>query len=538
VLLALVAGVIGTTVGMLEANRAAAAERKATDDALEQKRLADQAGQQERQAKVRERRRADGEHKAKVEAERNLAFARKGNDILGSVFEGLDPRKIAESGRPLQDLLRENLGRAVRELEGSAIGDPLEVAAMQDNLGRSLQALGEHALAIEVLGKAVRTRQARLGPGHPDTLISMNRLATGYKDAGRLDLALPLLQKTLDLAKTKLGPDDPVTLVTMSNLALVHQVAKEFDKALPLYREALKLMKAKLPPGYPSTLTTMNNLAMCYQEAGKLELALPLLKETLKLTEAELGHVHPNTLGSMNNLAVAYWRLKRLDQSIPLFKMTLQVQEKRLGRRHPDTLMAVANLGVNYMDAGRLREAVPLLEEAYQASKEYANLSWVARPLKDAYTNAGETGKLTDLLLEQLPEARKMLPADDPELARLLAQIGWGLLEQKKWAEAEPPLRECLTGRAKTQPDAWNTFNTMSMLGGALLGQKKYQGAEPLLLKGYEGMKQRETMIPSQSKRLLHEAVGRLIELYSGTNRPEEAKKWQAERAKYPPAKR
>ena len=67
------------------------------------------------------------------EAERNLAFAKKGNEILGSVFAGLDPKKIAESGRPLQDVLRENLVKAVKELEGSAIGDPLEVAAMQDD---------------------------------------------------------------------------------------------------------------------------------------------------------------------------------------------------------------------------------------------------------------------------------------------------------------------------------------------------------------------------------------------------------------------
>jgi hypothetical protein len=141
--------------------------------------------------------------------------------------------------------------------------------------------------------------------------------------------------------------------------------------------------------------------------------------------------------------------------------------------------------------------------------------------------------KLADLLLEQLPEARKTLPSDSPELARVLANIGWGLLEQKKWDEAEPLLRECWTIRAKTQPEAWNTFYTQSLLGGALSGQKKYQDAEPLLLKGYEGMNQREKTIPPFSKKILPETIDRLIELYTATNRPEEAKKWQAERAKY-----
>jgi serine/threonine protein kinase/tetratricopeptide (TPR) repeat protein len=747
VLLALVAGVIGTTVGMLQANRAAEAERQATNDALEQKRLAEQAAAQERQAKVREAQRADSEQQAKLEAERNLAFAKKGIEILGSVFAGLDPKQIAESGRPLQDVLRENLGRAVKELEGSAIGDPLEVAVMQNDLGLSLLGLGEYALAVEVFGKALQTQQAKLGPDHrhtllsmnnlaeaykaagkldlalplfeetfkrakanlgpdhpdtlttmnnlaggyqaagklelglplleyslqllkaklgpdhpdtllsmhnlaagyqaagqhelglplfretlqltkaklgphhpytlasmgslagayqdagqhelalplleetlqlrkaklgpdhPDTLLSMhnlaagykdagrldlalplyqetlqlmkaklgpdhshtllsmNNLAGGYKDAGRLDLALPLYQETLDLTKAKHGPDHPDTLTTMNNLALGYQAAKRFDKALPLYQETLQLMKAKLGPDHPVTLTTMNNLAMCYQEAGQLDKALPLLQETLELTKAKRGPDHPNTLGCMNNLAVAYWRLKRLDQSIPLFERTLQLQEQKLGRQHPLTLMTVANLGVNYLDAGRLKEATPLLEEAYRASRKHPSLRWVARPLQDAYTKTFELVKLADLLLEQLPEVRKTLPRDDPQLTRLLAQIGWLLLEQKKWAEAEPLLGECLTIRAKTQPDAWNTFNTQAMLGGALLGQKKYADAEPLLLKGYEGMKAREQTIPPYSKKVLPEAIDRLIELYTATNRPDEAKKWQAERAKYPSAK-
>ena len=152
----------------------------------------------------------------------------------------------------------------------------------------------------------------------------------------------------------------------------------------------------------------------------------------------------------------------------------------------------------------------------------------------DAYTKAGENAKLADLLQEQLPEARKTLPKDSPQLAGMLAQIGLILLQQKKWTEAEPLLRESLAIREKKEPDDWYTFNTKSLLGGALLGQKKYAEAEPLLLAGYEGMKQREKTIPPQGQIRLPEALDRLIELYTATNKPDEVKKWQAERAKYP----
>jgi hypothetical protein len=214
------------TLGLVQANRAAEAERIAKNDAVEQKRLAEETAAQERHAKEREAQRAQGEKKAKLEAEakrqeaeRNQAFARKGNAILGSVFAGLDPKRIAESGRPLQDLLRQNLAQAVKELEGSALGDPLEVAAMQNTLGLSLQGLGEASLAVELLQKALDTRKARLGPDHPDTLASMNTLAAAYRDGDQLARAVPLLEKTLERMNAKVGPDHsvvPARSVTMN----------------------------------------------------------------------------------------------------------------------------------------------------------------------------------------------------------------------------------------------------------------------------------------------------------------------------------
>jgi hypothetical protein len=150
--------------------------------------------------------------------------------------------------------------------------------------------------------------------------------------------------------------------------------------------------------------------------------------------------------------------------------------------------------------------------------------------LLQSYAQVGANAKLANLLLEQLPEARKVLPKDSPQLAGLLAQIGLGLLEQKQWVEAEALLRECLAIREKKQPDDWTTFNTQSMLGDALLGQKKYADAEPLLLKGYQGMKQRQKIIPPAGLVRLTEAVERLVQLYEATGQKDEATRWRKER--------
>ena len=79
-------------------------------------------------------------------------------------------------------------------------------------------------------------------------------------------------------------------------------------------------------------------------------------------------------------------------------------------------------------------------------------------------------------------------------------------------------------------PNSWQLFNTKSMLGGALLGQKKYADAEPLLLKGYEGMKQRADKIPVEVRTFrMSEAVELLVQLYEATGNKDEAAKWRKE---------
>jgi eukaryotic-like serine/threonine-protein kinase len=575
VLFALLAGIAGTTWQAIRAERALANEAT-------QRQLAEAKEQEANEERSKAVAAAEQERLAKEQAQKNLAFAKKGNEILGSVFAGLDPKKIAESGRPLQDVLRENLVKAVKELDGSAIGDPLDVAAMQDTLGRSLLGLGESGLAIEVFQRARDTRKAKLGPEHPDTLTSMACLALAYKDAGKLDLALTLFEETLKLQKAKLGPEHPYTLTCMHNLASAYEDAGKRDLALPLYEEALKLQKAKLGHDHPFTLTTMSNLGQAYQDAGKNDLALPLCQETLKLRKAKLGIDHPDTLISMNNLAWAYRDAKNLDLAQPLFEETLKLMKANLGPDHPETLNTMNNLALAYRDAGKHELALPLFEEKLRITKvkfgpedpsTLANMNNLAEAFKRAgrndlalplleetlklqkaklgpehpstvitmnnlalaYRAAGKNDKAELLQRDRLPLIKKKSGGESVAYARALASLGGTLLNQQQWTEAEPLLRECLAIREKTQPDLWSTFNIYSMLGGALLGQKKYIEAEPLLLKGYEGMKARERTIPQNGGGDLRipEALDRLIEFYTATNKPEEVKKWQLERAKY-----
>jgi tetratricopeptide (TPR) repeat protein len=199
----------------------------------------------------------------------------------------------------------------------------------------------------------------------------------------------------------------------------------------------------------------------------------------------------------MNNLARAYQAAGKLDLAVPLFEETLKLVRVKLGPDHRNTLNTMGSLGKAYADAKQGEKAAAIFKELVAGN-------------------------------------RKGAKAHSPPFAGLLAQASLELLNCGQHATAEEFLRECLVIREKTQPDAWTTFNTQSLLGGALLGQKKHADAEPLLLKGYEGMKAREKTIPPEAAARLPEALDRLIELYTATDKPDEVQKWQTERTKYP----
>ncbi len=528
-------------------------------------------------AQKAERERAEGEQAAKQKAEARLGQIEKANEILGAIFKSLDPKAIAVAGRPLQALLAEKLEAAGAQIEGSAIGDPLVVANMQNTLAASLLGLGEARRAIPLFERSLVTRQAQLGTDHADTIDVTNNLAVAWLDAGQPERALPLLEAAQQLREARFGLHDPNTLAGMKNLAGAYFQTGNTDKAMPMIVRALALMRAALGPDAPDTLACMNSVAAAHDEAGRPDLALPLyeeaharqgtmlgrdhpdtlqtaanlaaayvavgqvdravalLEDCIRRARAALGDTHPVTLTALAQLGTAHWTARRLDRSIPLFEEVLRGQTGRLGRTHPTTLGTVANLGINYAAAGRPKEALPLLEEAYAASAPHPELGFVFGPLIEACVAAGEDARAAELFEVALAQARRDLPADSRVLATLLARLGETRLSLREWDRAEVVLRECLDIRGRQDADAWWTCNAQSMLGGAMAGQGRFAAAEPLLLAGFEGMLRQVEAIPPEARPRVTEAARRLVRLYAdwhttepGKGHDAEAAAWQA----------
>jgi serine/threonine protein kinase len=409
VLLALVLGVVGTTLGLIEARRQ---QQIAVHEA--------RAREEARLAEAEQRRIADEQRR---QAEKRLAQVTKMNDILGSIFKDLNPQNAQKEGKPLSAVLGERLDRATAEIEGEATGDPLAVAQMQMTLGASQLGLGYPDRAIALLTKASATFTAALGPDHPDTLRSMGNLADGYHDAGEFDRALKLNEEILALMRAKLGPDHPDTLRSMNNLAESYAATGQHDRALKLNEETLALMRSKRGPDHPDTLRSMNNLAASYAETGQHDRALKLREETLMLQRSKLGPGHFETLRSMNNLANSYGDAGQHDRALKLREETLALVRSKLGPDHPDTLGTLNNLAESYAAAGQNERAINLYEEtlALMRSKLGPDHPYTCTLLggqAQCLANAGQIDRAETILDEVIASRRKAQGDGHPDTFR------------------------------------------------------------------------------------------------------------------------
>jgi non-specific serine/threonine protein kinase/serine/threonine-protein kinase len=532
VVAALLAGIAGTTWGMIRADHA---RRNAVS--------------------------------AKEEAQKRLGQVEKGTEILAAVFRDLDPIAAEKAGVTSRHLLSRRLTEAAQHLEGDAVGDPLVVARLQHLLGVSLRELRHPEQAEGVIVKALRTRERLQGPDHLDTVATKHELAKVYRALGKFSLAAELFEEVVQVRTARLGADHLDTAATKHHLAVTYRVMEKCAPAEELLREVLAVRSAALGADDLETVATKNELGVVYQCRGKhgpaeellkeamaariarlgadhsdvsstryqlallyhsqrkfaaaekllgevvaaraaavgandpdtanakhalagvycdqwkFDLAEPLYEEVLAARTAAWGPDHPDTLVSAWNLAILYRCLKQSERAIPVLRETLTRAE---ATRHLYTSRMRADLGALYCDVRQYDNAIPLLERAHREDRQDPALGWVGNALLISYVGARRTDDALGLAREQVREAREKFPADSPELA----------------AEVAPPAE-------------------------ALVAFGAFAEAEPLLLLGYQGLKQSEARVPPHVDRRLQDAVQRLVDFYDAWGKPETAAVWR-----------
>ncbi len=459
-----------------------------------------------------------------------------------------------------------------------AIGDPLVVARLQEQLGRTYLGLGLLPKAEVLFRKALATRQAKLGSDHPltlssmfnhaaaiensseaieplkrvwttqskvlgpdhlDTLRTLDELGEAYGWAGKPAEAVNALEQVRDGLARQIPEDDPRALINLARLAGAYLGVGKTTQALALYEKVIDVEKKVYGDSHPLVIMSMINAANAYQMSYKMRQALALYEKARDAALAKLGPEHPHTLTALDRLATMYRAFNRTAEAIAMAERAREGRQRILGPDHPDTLKTLETLALAYEAAGQLDKALPLYQQAAAGAEKLAFAipdAWtVVRNLCDCYERLGQYDQAEVWWRKWLNRVKEREGPSSTAYCRDLEGLGSNLLKQNKHAAAERIFRECLGLLREKHPEETHAaYYAQSQLGAALLGQEKYAEAEPLLLGAYQAMysaeKQTGHRFPGASTTdRVTEALERLVHLYDARKTPDEAAKWRKE---------
>jgi len=288
-----------------------------------------------------------------------------------------------------------------------------------DRLASALLAAGRGAEAVALRQRALDARAGATGPDHPGALAARTDLGRALLAAGRPADAIIVLEAALATCDRGPVPTDLDPLVLQDTLAAAYAEDGRYPDAIRLARRTLADRERRYGSDHPDTMTTRANLAGACRAGGRLKDAIGYAKRTLADRERVLGPDHADTLGAVSALAATYHSARRLKDALPLFERALEERERIQGPDHPDTLGARGNLASAYHSAGRLASALPLYERSRVDCQRVLGAhhpdTLAARAnLAHAYYAMGRVTEARTLLRETLADCERVLARGDP----------------------------------------------------------------------------------------------------------------------------
>ena len=351
--------------------------------------------------------------------------------------------------------------------------DEETVAARAGALSGFLCGYGLYGL-VEVLDqRGLEIRQRVLGSEHPDTLWSLNELATHLVNQGKYDQAEPLLRRAQESCERILGPDHRMTFGQLNSLAWFFEETGDYAQAELLNQQVLESRERVLGPDHTDTLTTISTLAFLMEERGNYDQAEPLLRRNIENCERVFGPDHPETLWNINWLAVLLFRKGNYDESEPLFLRALQTSEQLLGPDHLDTLTKANDFGVMLLRKGDYDQAEILLRRALENRElilgpEHPHTLRSLHNLAVVLSSKGDYIQAELLSRRALESQRRLLGPEHPHTLRCLHNLAMAMKGKGDYVAAEHLFRSVLESHEEVlgseHPDTLDVLNNLASL--------------------------------------------------------------------------
>jgi non-specific serine/threonine protein kinase/serine/threonine-protein kinase len=376
-------------------------------------------------------------------AAREAQVAQQVSEFLVSLFQISDPsqaRGNVVTVRELLDLGAKRIGAGLRD-------QPLVQATLMMTMGQVYRNLGLYDNAVPLVEEALKLRRDSLGDRDPVVFESMSLLAALWKDKGDYAKAEPLFLAALDARRINLGPRHEDAAKSVNDLGVLKFEQGKYAEAEPLFREALEIRRERLGEEDLQTLESLNDLAMTVQRNSEISAALPMLTQVLEVRRKVLGRDHPEVAQSVNNLAMAHYRLKEYTRAEPLFREALDINRRLLGDEHPEVSTNLNNLALVRREQGVYAEAETLFREAIRIERklrgpEHPYVADTMQSLAAVRMRVSDYSEAERLLREVLVIENKAFGEQSWQVANTNSLLGEVLYRSGRRKEAEPLLVE------------------------------------------------------------------------------------------------
>jgi len=369
-----------------------------------------------------------------VRAERELARANEITEFLKDMLSSLQPGSIPEASA---GAMRGILDQAQTDLDQGVFSDPVTAAELRVVFSRTYAALGDNVAALDLARRAHEVLVRELGEDHAKSVEAQVAMASVAWDEGRIDENVAALEAVLARLPESHGEGHELVADVAAQLGNSYSLQHRHEQAAEQLARALEIYASVLTPEHPKVLSARNvqvfvELQWAGAEGDEERLARgearleALYEETLEA----LGRDHPQSLNVSSQLADWYRARERFAESAELLEVLLPDQRRVNGDSHPETIRAIVRLAVAHEKLGRAEESLASLEGALDVALELyprgsIDLIYHYDTLERCYLQLGRERKA------------------DAAAAEYRAQIiGWGSLSE---AAAEIPFRAART---------------------------------------------------------------------------------------------
>jgi serine/threonine protein kinase/tetratricopeptide (TPR) repeat protein len=361
-----------------------------------------------------------------VRAQREAESARKVSSLLETMLGDANPGgRVGGFASPA-----EMLDRAASRIAADLDDQPLVQARLLLVLGEAYRYLGRFDEARSALVASRHLRETHLGVDHRS--VGDNLLALGWLEyaSGELREGLRLLQRGSSIYARSFGPDHPRVAHATALVGTVQWRMGDYRGAAESFERSLEIYRLKGLEDDPGVAHPLAGYGLLLMDLADYESARPLLERALALREKEYGPEHSEVAFICGLIGRSYLETGRDEVARAYFERAIGIEERALGPDNPIVAMPLVQLAIidrrqGNAEAARLgfEKAIGIVERFL--GRDHPDLVWILIPYARHLRRAGDIEGGLASLERALAIAERVYGTVHLETARVVEGLGY-----------------------------------------------------------------------------------------------------------------